>query len=43
MIESIGFLDVEISAPFDTFGGARGEGQARKFAVQGYTFSARKP
>jgi hypothetical protein len=43
MIEQAGFVDVEVGSSFDTFGGARGEGQARKFGVRGYTFNARKP
>ena len=43
MIEETGFVDVEISSRFDTFGGAPGEDQARKFGVHGYTFNARKP
>jgi len=32
-----------VSSPFDTFGGARGEKNARRFEVYGYTFTARKP
>jgi len=43
MIEEAGFVDVKIGSPYDTFGGAPGEGQARKFGVHGYTFNARKP
>ena len=43
MIEQTGFVDVQISPPYDTFGGAGGEEKARQFAVHGYTFDARKP
>ena len=38
-----GFVDIEISPPYDTFGGARGEKNARRFEVYGYTFLAQKP
>jgi hypothetical protein len=43
MLEDVGFVGVEISAPVDTFGGAPGEAKARAFAVQGYAFLARRP
>lgn len=43
MLEDSGFTDVQISEPFDTFGGAGGEEKARTFAVYGYTFLARRP
>jgi hypothetical protein len=43
MLEECGFVDVEISPPVDTFGGAPGEDKARAFEVYGYTFVARKP
>ncbi|HEX6319937.1 MAG TPA: hypothetical protein VFZ84_13860 [Burkholderiales bacterium] len=43
MLEEIGFVDVQIGAPCDTFGGASGEKQARRFDVYGYPFLARKP
>lgn len=43
MLEEIGFVDVEIGAPRDTFGEASGEKNARKFDVYGYPFLARKP
>ena len=43
MLEEIGFIDVEIGEPYDTFGGAGGEENARTFEVYGYTFMARKP
>lgn len=42
MIDS-GFVDVVISDPCDTFGDAKGEPNARKFEVYGYSFLARKP
>lgn len=43
MLEEVGFVDVKIGPPVDTFGGAAGEGKARRFEVYGYTFLARKP
>lgn len=43
MLEQIGFTDVRISDPIDTFGGAGGEANARAYAVFGYTFTARRP
>ncbi len=43
MLEEIGFIDIEVSAPYDTFGGAGGEKNARAFDVSGYTFVAIKP
>ena len=38
-----GFVDVQVSQPYDTFGEARGEKKARLFDVYGYTFMALKP
>jgi hypothetical protein len=43
MMQEMGFVDVRISAPTDTFGGASGEKKARLFDVHGYAFLARKP
>jgi len=43
MLVDSGFADVVIGPPVDTFGGARGEGNARAFEVYGYAFLARKP
>jgi hypothetical protein len=43
MLEEIGFADVRISSPVDTFGSASGEKKARQFEVYGYAFLARKP
>jgi hypothetical protein len=43
MLEEIGFVDVRIGDPVDTFGGAEGEEKARAYAVFGYSFLARKP
>lgn len=43
MLEEIGFVDVQIGPPVDTFKGAGGEDKARLFGVYGYTFLARKP
>jgi hypothetical protein len=43
MLEDTGFEQVQIGAAVDTFKGASGEEKARKFAVYGYPFLARKP
>jgi len=43
MLEEIGFVDIEIGDPVDTFGGAGGEANARAFDVRGYPFRATKP
>jgi hypothetical protein len=43
MLEDSGFVDVQVGAPVDTFGGASGEEKARAFEVFGYAFLARKP
>jgi hypothetical protein len=43
MLTEIGFVDIEIGPPVDTFGDARGEANARTFEVYGYAFLARKP
>ena len=43
MLEDSGFVDVRIGPPIDTFGGAKGEPNARKFEVFGYAFIGRKP
>ncbi len=43
MLEEVGFVNVEIGQPVDTFGGAPGEANARAFDVYGYAFLARKP
>ena len=43
MLEEIGFVDVPIGRPVDTFAGASGEENARTFDVHGYPFLARKP
>ena len=43
MLTDVGFIDVEIGPPVDTFGGAAGEANARTFDVHGYAFLARKP
>lgn len=42
VIWGAGFVDVEVGAPVDTFGGAPGERNARSFEVYGYPFTARK-
>ena len=43
MLAQVGFVDVEVGSPVDTFGGASGEAKARLFEVFGYPFLARKP
>jgi hypothetical protein len=43
MLEQSGFIDVRIGPGVDTFGGAGGEKNARRFEVYGYAFLARKP
>ena len=43
MLTEVGFSDVEIGSPVDTFGGATGEANARTFEVYGYAFLAHKP
>jgi hypothetical protein len=42
MLTAIGFIEIEIGPAVDTFGGARGEANARTFEVYGYPFLARK-
>jgi hypothetical protein len=43
MLEDVGFEDVRIGPPADTFGGAKGESNARAYEVFGYAFLARAP
>ena len=43
MLEEIGFTDIRIGPPVDTFGGAPGEEKARSFDVRGHAFLARRP
>ena len=43
MLEEIGFTAVRIGPPIDTFRGASGEKNARRFEVYGYPFLAEKP
>jgi hypothetical protein len=43
MLEEVGFVDIRIGPPVDTFRGAGGEKKARQFEVYGYAFLARKP
>ena len=43
MLEEMGFTDVVVGEPVDTFGGAGGEAKARAYDVFGYAFLARKP
>ena len=43
MLEDSGFVDIAVGEPCDTFGGASGEPNARRFEVFGYPFMAVKP
>ncbi len=43
MLTEVGFVDVVVGQPVDTFGGAGGEANARAFDVHGHPFRARKP
>jgi hypothetical protein len=43
MLTDIGFVDVVVGEPVDTFAGASGEANARAFDVRGYPFRARRP
>jgi hypothetical protein len=43
MLTEIGFVDIAIGVPVDTFGGAGGEMSARASGVYGYSFVARTP
>ena len=43
MLTDIGFVDIRIGEPVDTFGGATGETNARAYEVYGYPFLAIKP
>jgi hypothetical protein len=43
MMSEVGFVDIRISSPYDTFASARGEKKARQFEVLGYAFLATKP
>ena len=43
MLSDIGFTDIEVGPPIDTFSGSAGEPNARTFDVQGYPFIAHKP
>jgi hypothetical protein len=43
MLKEAGFVEIQVGKRYDTFGEARGEPNARRFEVYGYTFMARKP
>jgi hypothetical protein len=43
MLEEIGFVGVHIGPAVDTFAGASGEKNARRFEVYGYPFIAERP
>jgi hypothetical protein len=43
MLQDSGFTGVEIGDAADTFGGAKGEANARAFEVYGYPFLAHRP
>ncbi|MEE8490108.1 MAG: hypothetical protein V3S60_00580 [Acidimicrobiia bacterium] len=39
----MGFESLEFGSPVDTYAGASGERNARKFGVLGYSFTATRP
>jgi len=43
MLAEIGFDEIVVGEPVDTFGGAGGEAKARAYDVRGYPFRARRP
>jgi hypothetical protein len=43
MLDEIGFVDVQVGDPIDTFAGSSGEEKARAYEVLGYSFLARNP
>jgi hypothetical protein len=43
MLETVGFENIVIGPAVDTFGGAPGENNARRFEVFGHAFLATKP
>jgi hypothetical protein len=43
MLLDCGFTEIAIGEPVDTFGGARGEANARAFEVFGHAFLANRP
>jgi hypothetical protein len=43
MLDEIGFVDVRVGDPVDTFRGSEGEKKARAYDVFGYSFLARNP
>ena len=43
MLEDSGFTNVMTGEGVDTFGGAKGEANARTFQVYGYAFLAHRP
>jgi hypothetical protein len=43
LLREVGFHDVAVGPPVDTFGGAPGEANARAFDVRGHPFVAHQP
>ena len=43
MLADVGFVDITVGPPIDTFAGAGGEPNARAYDVKGYPFRARRP
>ncbi|MEM7141139.1 MAG: hypothetical protein AAF548_08900 [Actinomycetota bacterium] len=43
MLADAGFVDISVGEAVDTFRGASGEENARRFAVYGYPFLAHRP
>jgi hypothetical protein len=43
MLDQAGFDQIRTGPAYDTFGGSRGEPNARTYAVYGHSFLARSP
>lgn len=43
MLDEIGFVDISVGEPVDTFCDSEGEEKARAYEVFGYLFLARNP
>lgn len=43
MLNQVGFADIHVGEPVDTFGGAGGESNARAYDVRGHPFLAVRP
>jgi len=43
ILEGVGLVEVEFGPEVDTYAGASGEGNARRFGTYGYAFRGHKP